>query len=368
MSTKHVARTRKRRRPRFRRRTPPGALPGTVAVDPAASRPVIQVMTYGPGQFAEQEVKDVEAVARLRGSAAVTWVNVEGLGDAGTIERLGAIFGLHALALEDVVNAHQQAKVEDYGDHLFIVARMINAGPHPETEQVSLFLGKNFVLTFQERPGDCLGPVRERLRKAKGRIRQLGADYLAYALLDAVVDAYFPVLEQYGETLDKLDDEISTQTARVAVTQIHDLRSDLLLMRRVIWPLRDMVSALARDPNPLVTSETRVFLRDCYDHTVQIIDLVETSREMCSDLRDFYLSAVNNRMSEVMKVLTVIATTFIPLTFIAGLYGMNFDPQVSSWNMPELRWHYGYPLTLAIMLAVATWQIVFFWRRGWLRP
>lgn len=367
MNSKHGNRIRKRRRPRVHRRTSPGASPGTVAVDPAAARPVIHVMAYGAEQFAEQEIRDVEAVAGLRDGAAVTWVNVEGLGDAPTIERLGEIFGLHPLALEDVVNSHQQAKVEDYGDHLFIVARMANGGSHADTEQMSIFLGKNFVLTFQEgRPGDCLEPVRERLRKGKGRIRQLGADYLAYALLDAVVDAYFPHLEQYGELLDRLDDEITLQTSRVAIGQVHDLRSDLLLLRRVIWPLRDAVAALAREPNRLVTSETRVFLRDCYDHTVQIIDLVETSREMCSDLRDFYLSAVNNRMSEVMKRLTMIATTFIPLSFIAGLYGMNFATDVSPWNMPELRWYFGYPLALTLMAAVAVWQIAFFWRRGWL--
>jgi magnesium transporter len=367
MSNKHYVRPSKKRKPRFRRRTPPGAVPGTVVVDPAAPHPVIQVMAYGPDGFREQKVDNLDSLAAMVGKAPVTWVHVQWLGDAATIERLGQIFGLHPLALEDVVNSHQNAKVEDYGDHLFIVARTINVAPGPETEQLSIFLGRNFVITFDEQPGDCLDPLRQRLRTDRARIRQLGADYLAYALLDAVVDGYFPVLERYGETLDRLDDEITTQTARVAVTQIHDLRGNLLVMRRAIWPLRDAVAALAREPNRLIAAETRVFLRDCYDHTVQIIDLVETSREMCSDLRDFYLSAVNNRMSEVMKVLTMIATLFIPMSFVAGLYGMNFDPGASPLNMPELRWYLGYPFALGLMAALATWQLVLFWRRGWFR-
>ncbi len=351
---------------RFRRRTPPGATPGTVAVDPEASRPVVRVISYGPDDLQEQQLDDLRRLPDLLDRRPVTWVDVQGLGDAETIHRLGEIFRLHPLALEDVVNTHQRAKVEDYGEYLFIVVRMLAAGERLETEQVSLFLAENFVLTFQERRGDCLEPVRNRLRAAKGRIRKAGPDYLAYALLDAVIDAYFPALERYGEHLDELDDEISNQPAPDTVARIHRMRGELLLLRRAIWPFRDHVGELLRDPNPLISGETRVFLRDCYDHTVQIIDLVETCREMCSDLRDYYLSAVNNRMSEIMKVLTVIATIFIPLGFIAGLYGMNFDPDVSGWNMPELRWSFGYPFALGVMAAVATGQLFYFWRRGWL--
>jgi magnesium transporter len=351
---------------RFRRRTPPGAAPGTVAVDPKAARTVVRVISYGPDDCQEEEVSDLDSLAELVGQRPVTWVDVQGLGDAETVTKLGEIFQLHPLALEDVVNTHQRAKVEDYGDYLFIVVRMLTADGRLDTEQVGMFLGANFVLTFQERPGDCLDPVRKRLRQAKGRIRNVGADYLAYALLDAVVDAYFPALEQYGESLDRLDDEISARPTPATIAGIHQLRSDLLLLRRAIWPLRDELGGLAREPNPLISEETRIFLRDCYDHAVQIIDLVETCREMCSDLREYYLSTVNNRMSEVMKVLTVIATIFIPLGFVAGLYGMNFDPNVSPWNMPELRWPAGYPFALGVMAAIAVGQLLFFWRRGWL--
>ena len=352
---------------RFRRRTSPGAMPGTVAVDPEAARPVVRVISYGPDHLEEKEVEDLDSLAKLVGQSPVTWVDVQGLGDADTITRLGEIFQLHPLALEDVVNTHQRPKVEDYGQYLFIVIRMMAVGERLDTEQVSLFLGPNFVLTFQERPGDCLDPVRTRLRQLKGRIRNAGADYLAYALLDAVVDAYFPALEQYGEWLDSLDEEISAKPAPGVVVRVHQMRNDLLMLRRAIWPFRDDIGELVREPNPLVSEETRVFLRDCYDHTVQIIDLVETSREMCSDLREYYLSTVNNRMSETMKVLTIMATIFIPLSFIAGLYGMNFDPNASAWNMPELRWPFGYLLALGLMAGVAGSQLLYFWRRGWLR-
>ena len=351
---------------RFRRRTRPGAIPGTVAVDPEAAHPVVRVISYGPDDLEEKVVDDLRGLVKLVGQRPVTWVDVQGLGDARTITRLGEIFELHPLALEDVVNTHQRAKVEDYGQYLFIVARMIASGDRVDTEQVSLFLGSNFVLTFQERPGDCLDAVRKRLQQSKGRIRQGGADYLAYALLDAVVDAYFPILEQYGESLDRLDAEISDQPAPDTVARVHQMRSDLLLLRRAIWPFREDIGELVREPNPLIAEETRVFLRDCYDHSFQIIDLVETCREMCSDLRDYYLSAVNNRMSEIMKVLTIMATIFIPLGFIAGLYGMNFDPDTSTWNMPELRWPFGYLFALALMALVAGGQLFYFWRRGWL--
>jgi magnesium transporter len=341
-------------------------MPGTIKADPEAPRPSLRVVQYGPDDAIEEEITDLDSVEGLLGKQPVTWVDVQGLGDAKTIRRLGELFGLHPLAMEDIVHTHQRPKVDDYGEHLFIVARMLTSPERSDTEQLSLFLGKDFVLTFQEKPGDCLDPVRKRIRAAKGRIRQAGPDYLAYALLDSVIDAYFPVLEQYGDWLDQADDEVSDRPTPKTITRIHSLRSDLFLLRRAVWPLRDAMSALFREDNPLISEETRIYLRDCYDHTVQIIDLVETSRELCSDLRDYYLSTVNNRMSEVMKVLTVIATVFIPLGFIAGLYGMNFDPHASPWNMPELEWFYGYPFALGLMGAIAGGLLVFFWRRGWL--
>lgn len=350
-----------------RRRTPPGAPPGTLIADPTAPRPVISVLAYGPQEMVEQDVTDPQQVREFLAKWPVTWVNVEGLGDAGVISKLGEIFGLHRLALEDVINAHQRPKVEQYGEYLFIVSRMVRLGEHLETEQLSLFLGKNFVLTFQEGlPGDCLNPIRERIRKKGGRIRDAGLDYLAYALLDAVVDGYFPILEEYGERLEVLEDEIVVRPGTNTVARVHEIKRSLLTLRRAIWPQRESFSTLLRAETPLITADTHLYLRDCYDHVTQIIDLVETYRELGSDLTDIYLSSIGNRTNEIMRVLTVISTIFIPLTFIVGVYGMNFNTAVSPWNMPELNWYWGYPFSLFLMLAITMGQLVFFRRRGWL--
>ena len=350
-----------------RRRTPPGTPPGTLIADPEAPHPVIRVLAYGPEEMMEQELSDPQHVRDFLDKWPVTWVDVEGLGDTRIIGALGEIFGLHHLALEDVVNVHQRAKVEQYGEHHFIVARMVRLGEGLETEQVSLFLGKNFVLTFQEgRPGDSLELVRERIRKKGGHIRDAGLDYLAYALLDAIVDGYFPILEEYGERLEVLEEEILARPSSDIVARIHGIKRNLLTLRRAIWPQRETFNALLREETALVTAETRLYLRDCYDHTTQIIDLVETYRELGADLTDVYLSSISNRTNEIMRVLTVIATIFIPLTFIAGVYGMNFNPATSPLNMPELNWYWGYPFSLTLMVMVAVGLLVFFWRRGWL--
>jgi magnesium transporter len=363
MSTK----SKRRRRFWIRRRTAPGTTPGTIVADPESPRPEISIIAYGPDRFVEKPIVDVKEIEAYRGRSEVIWVNVDGLGDAKTISEIGAMFGLHALALEDVVNVHQRAKVEDYPNFLFIVARMVEHDECLRTEQVSMFLGKDFVLTFQERPGrDCIEPVRERLRKGKGRLRSLAADSLAYALLDAIVDGFFPVLEGYSERLETIEDIVITQPNRAVVEDIHAIKSDLLVLRRALWPLREAINVLVRDHNPLIHDDTRIYLRDCYDHTVQLIDLVETYRELGADLRDLYLSSVSNRMNEIMKVLTIISTIFIPLTFIAGIYGMNFNTRLSPWNMPELDWYYGYPFALGLMLLITIGMCIFFWRRGWL--
>ena len=352
-----------------RRRTPPGTVPGTLIVDPHAPQPIIRVVAYGPHKMVEEELHDVDAVRTFLAQWPVTWVHVEGLGNAEIIAQLGQMFGLHRLALEDVVNVHQRPKIEEYPDYLFSVARTVRrvgGGEALAMEQFSLFLGLNFVLTFDERPGDCFDPVRERLRRQHGRIREAGADYLAYALLDTIVDCYFPLLEQYGEQLEDLEETIIAQPSHSVVATIHALKRDLLSLRRAIWPQRETFNTLLRDETPLLTDETRLHLRDCYDHTVQLIDLIETYRELGSDLMDIYLSSVSNRTNETMQVLTVIATIFIPLTFITGVYGMNFAPEMSPWNMPELSWYWGYPLVLALMAVVAAGQLFFFWRKGWL--
>lgn len=294
-------------------------------------------------------------------------MDIEGLGDAATIHAVGEIFNVHRLALEDIVTVHQRAKIEQYGDQLFIVARAVYLDEHLDTEQISLFVGKNFVLTFQEgRPGDCLEAIRERIRKKGGRIRDAGHDYLAYALLDAIVDSYFPILEAYGERLETLEDEILLRPQVDTIARIHGIKRDLLTLRRAMWPQRETLNSLLRGESAVVTAETRLYLRDCYDHSVQILDLLETYRELGSDLIDMYLSTVSNRTNEIMRVLTVISVVFMPLTFIAGVYGMNFDTSKSPWNMPELGWPFGYPFALLLMLTVALGQMIFFRRRGWL--
>ena len=343
-----------------------GEVPGTLHVDPESPRPAVRVMAYGPDGCEEKQVDDVGMLREHLRKSPVTWVNVDGLGDAGTLNAIGEIFNLHPLALEDVVNVPQRAKVELYGETLFVVTHMALLGEHLGTEQISLFLGKDFVLTFQERAGDCLDPVRNRIRKGMGRIRKAGPDYLAYAILDAVIDGYFPVLEQYGEHLEDIEDQIAAQPDAGMIGQIHDTKRDLLTLRRAIWPQREAVNALLREELELVGEPTRVYLRDCYDHVVQIIDMVETFREIASGLLDAYHTSISNRMNEIMKVLTIIATIFIPLSFLAGIWGMNFSTEKSFWNMPLLGQPWGYRVALLFMFSVAMFMLFLFWRNGWL--
>jgi magnesium transporter len=357
----------RRHRPHFHRQTPPGAAPGTLVPDPNAAPPTIQVFAYGPNECVEKKLDRVDQVREYLNRYPYVWLNIDGLADAGVVTAAGHIFNLHALALEDVLHVHQRSKVEPYGDHLFIVARMLNPRARTETEQLSIFLGAKFLVTFQEIPGDCLDAVRERLRKGNGRIRTGGTDYLAYAILDAVIDAFFPVLESYGEELDALEEQVVISPDTSLITKIHHIKRELILLRRAIWPQREAINTLIRDPIDLVKDDTRLYLRDCYDHTVQIIDLVEVYRDIASGLTDLYMSGISNRMNEVMKVLTIISTIFIPLSFVAGVYGMNFDTDVSPWNMPELEWYFGYPFALGVMALMTAALVYFFGRKGWLR-
>ncbi len=334
--------------------------------DSTAPPPKVSVIAYDDKDFVEKDVTDLNVIRELLGKFQVVWVNVNGLGSAATIQQIGQIFQLHPLALEDVVHVHQRPKAEQYGENLYLVARIPEIDTARGTEQVSLFLGPNFVVTFLEDPGDCFDCVRQWLRGAKGRIRKSGPGYLAYSILDSVVDAFFPILEEYGDRLDELEDEVFARPDERAISRIHALKRDLRTLRRAIWPLRDEINTLARSHSALIDAETAIYLRDCYDHTVQIVDLVETYRELCADLTDLYLSAMSNRLNEVMKILTIIATVFMPLSFIAGIYGMNFNPQASPWNMPELNWYWGYPFALALMTAVGAMMLYFFYRLGWL--
>lgn len=349
------------------RRTPPGALPGSLVVDPKAPEPRLTVIAYGPDGYVEEHIEGPHKIPAYMDQWPMVWINVDGLGDRDVLQQLGTMFELHRLAMEDVVNVHQRPKVEQYDDQLFFVARMVYQDEEVITEQLSMFLGENYLLTFQEREtGDCFAPVRDRIRKGYGRVRANGTDFLAYCLIDALVDAYFPIIEMYGDRMEELEDRVLETPTPSMVGEIHQARRDLLVLRRAIWPLREAINSILRDRDSNFTKDTRVYLRDCYDHTIQILDLVEAYRELVSDLMDVYLSSLSARLNEVMRVLTVIATIFIPLTFVTSLYGMNFNTQTSPWNMPELNWIIGYPAVLLLMGAMAVGQLYFFWRKGWL--
>ncbi|MCA9069179.1 MAG: magnesium/cobalt transporter CorA, partial [Planctomycetaceae bacterium] len=311
----------------FVRRTRPGAVPGSIQNLPDATPPEIRVIHYNSEDYSDEILDSPDRIADFLEKPGITWVNVNGVGHAKTIQQVAAVFKLHVLAIEDVVNVHQRAKLESYPDHLFLVIRIPSQNAPSNYEQVSLFIGQGYLLTFQEVPGDCWDPVRTRLRKDRGQIREQGADYLTYALVDAGLDAYFPILENIGQQVEELEEHVLIHPNSHLIRQIHSVRRELLLLRRTLWPHREAVNALLRDYHPLIESGTRVFLRDCYDHTVQLIEVGELYREMCSDLRDFHFSQVSTRTNEVMKILTIIATIFIPLGFIAGVYGMNFDPK-----------------------------------------
>ncbi|GAB4467729.1 MAG: magnesium/cobalt transporter CorA [Elainellaceae cyanobacterium] len=347
----------------------PGALPGTLTIEEGAPPPVITLIDYCEDSATRIPINEPEEAAPYLDAESVSWVDVKGLGSEDVLKRLGNIFNLHPLVLEDIVNVPQRPKVEEYGDQLLLIARMVtlkDSGRGFFTEQVSFIIGKNYLLTVQEEPEyDSFGPVRERIRLGKGAIRNRGADYLAYCLLDSIVDGFFPVLENYGEELEELEEEVVSNPVRSTLQKIHTLKRELLNLRRSIWPMRDAISALIRDGEDLLQDEARMYLRDCYDHAVQVLDMVETYREVASSLMDVYVSSVGNRMNELMKQLTLISSIFIPLTFIAGVYGMNFNPDASPWNMPELNWYWGYPLCWALMLLTSAGLLFYFWKRGW---
>ncbi|MBN1478064.1 magnesium/cobalt transporter CorA [Candidatus Sumerlaeota bacterium] len=355
-----------RRRKLRRRRTPHGAPPCTLTIDPEAPRPSMHLIGYGPDQVTEEDLERPSLIRKHLDKWPVVWVDVAGLGDEQILREIGEIFDIHGLALEDVVNVHQRSKVEEYEDHIFIVSRMITPGERFETEQLSLFLGRGWVLTFQERPGDCLDPLRRRIRHARGLVRKMGADFLAYALLDAVVDGYFPMLEQCEADLDRLEEQIMRVPRSDVISHLHAMRHTLQMLRRSILPLREALSSLLRDQPPQFTDQVLPYLRDCQDHTVQILDEIDTQRELCASLADLHLSNISHRMNEVMKVLTIFATIFIPIGVIAGIYGMNFNTERSPWNMPELNWAFGYPFALGLMAAVAAVLLFLFRRWGWL--
>ncbi len=347
-----------------------GTIPGTIIVDENSEQPNIFLIDYNQTGLIHKQISYPEECIQYLDTNSVSWVDVQGLGNKDILQRLGQSFDLHPLILEDIVNMVERPKMEDYEDQLVIIAHMVvpnNNNGSFYSEQVSLVLGKYYVLTVQEEPEhDCFDGVRTRIDKSKGIIRRQGSDYLAYALLDAIIDGFFPVLELYGERIDDLEEEVIINPSQKTLQKIYQIRRELLQLRRAIWPQRDAINSLIRDGSELISPDVRVYLRDCYDHTVQLIDILETYRELVAGLMDVYLSAVSNKMNEIMKLLTVVSSIFIPLTFIAGVYGMNFNTEKSPHNMPELNWYWGYPLCLGLMLLVAVILLYLFWRRGWL--
>jgi magnesium transporter len=346
-----------------------GSIPGTLRLPKDASPTEIILIDYNEAERTRLQLEKPEDCIRYLDTESVSWMDVLGLGSEDILRRLGKVFKLHPLVLEDIVNVPQRPKVEDYENQLLIISQMVLLKENTTgfwNEQVSFVLGKHYLLTVQEEPTrDCFQAVRDRIRSGKGIIRKQGADYLTYTLIDSIIDGFFPVLEAYGERIEELEDEVVTNPTRRTIEKIYQIRRELLALRRAIWPQRDAINALIRDGSDLISPEVRVYLRDCYDHAVQVMDMVETYRELTSGLMDVYLSSVGNKMNEIMKLLTVISSIFIPLTFVAGIYGMNFNTEKSPVNMPELNWYWGYPLCLALMFSIAGGLVYFFWRRGW---
>ncbi|MHC4549984.1 MAG: magnesium/cobalt transporter CorA [Planctomycetota bacterium] len=348
-----------------KRKPPPGARPGTLVLDAKAPPPRIHVFHYTVDDTTEVDAVRVEDLAAHRERPGVLWVDVQGLGDETILRSIAELFEIHRLALEDVVHVPQRPKTETYEHHQFYISRQVQMrdGGLVESEQFSVFFGEGYVLTFQETHGDILEPVRRRIRQGKGPIRRSGADYLAYALIDTLIDGLYPVLESMGEVLEDLENEVIVTATPATLRQVNRIKRDLLMLRRTIWPQRDAVNALIRDDSPFVSEGVRVYLRDCYDHCVQLADVLETYRELAGGLLNTYLSSVSNRTNDVMKVLTIMASIFIPLTFMAGIYGMNFDA------MPELKWPWGYPVLILLMVMVTVCMLFYFRHLGWIgRP
>lgn len=342
-----------------------GSAPGTFFDNPAANPTTAHAIGYGPDGIESLESVGAAEIRALHGRCGVVWVHVEGLADTETVRVLAAEFGSHELAIADIVNTHQRPKVEEYDDQLFVVLRAPCSDVDRSTQQLSMLVGDGYLLTFAERHSPLLAPVRRRLENPKSRLRAKGSDFLAYAVLDTVVDSYFPLLEVFGELVESVENRTIEQPDRTTSRAIHALRADLLMLRRCVWPLREIINEITRGTSDVIGAETRVYLRDCYDHAVHVLESVETYRELAFGLVDLYMASLSSRMNEIMKVLTLIATVFMPLSFIASVYGMNFDRRFP-WNMPELGWTLGYPFALGLMAMTAGSMFWFFRRKGWI--
>jgi len=342
-----------------------GLPPGTLvqAEEKKAEKARISLIDYDEAQFQEKEAATIEECFPFKDKPTVTWINIDGIHQADILEKIGAHFGIHPLVLEDIMNPAQRPKIEDFEDYIYVIVKMIyfdDKKKDIEVEQLSIILGPNFVISFQEKEGDIFNPIRDRIRKARGRIRKMKPDYLAYALLDTMVDHYFIVLEKLGEKIEGMEEELVTKPTPETLQSIHTLKRELIFLRKSIWPLREVISVLERGESSLIHKSTIIYLRDVYDHTIQVVDTIETFRDMVSGMLDIYLSSISNKMNEVMKVLTIIATIFIPLTFVAGLYGMNFK------YIPELEWRWGYFAALFVMVIIGFGMVMYFRNKKWL--
>jgi magnesium transporter len=342
-----------------------GLPPGTLVHigEKKTERVEITAINYNQEQYQEKEAKGIGECFPVKDESKVTWININGIHQGEIIEEIGKHLGLHPLLMEDIMNTEQRPKMEDFGDYIFIVLKMLyynEVKNELEIEQVSLIVAANFIVSFQEKKGDVFETIRVRIRNGKGKVRKEGADYLAYALMDAIVDSYFIILEKMGGKIEDMEEKLVADPTTETLQTIHNLKRDMMFLRRSVWPLREVISGLERTGSPLIKETTDIYLRDVYDHTIQVIDTIETFRDMVTGMLDIYLSSISNKMNEVMKVLTIIATIFIPLTFIAGIYGMNFK------YMPELEWHWGYFAALFIMVIIGVVMLIYFRKKKWL--
>jgi magnesium transporter len=344
----------------------PGSEPGTLIIEPDAKPSRIILIDYDEDNAVRKVDITPNACAPYIGTNTVSWMDIQGLGSETVLKQVGEIFNLHPLLLEDVVNVPQRPKLEDYNNQLLVISQMVRLKEDEsgfDTEQVSFVLGKRYLLSFQEEElQDCFEIVRDRIRTSQGRVRKSGADYLTYLLLDTIIDGYFPVVEHYEDRIEALEDAIISNPDRETMQEIYDVRRELLALRRLIWPMRNVLHLLMRDHHGIVSDEVQIYFRDSYDHVIQILEIIEAYRELAASLMDVYMSTMGNKLNEIMKFLTVISTIFIPLTFIVGVYGMNFE------NMPELKGEWSYFIVWLIMLAVAGGLIFYFWRKGWFKP
>lgn len=323
----------------------------------------INILDYDENQFEEKDDRTIGECFPFKDKPTITWMNIDGLHQVDIIEKIGKNFDFHPLLLEDILNTEQRPKIEDFETHIYIVLKMLYYDDITNeiiSEQVSIIFGQNFVISFQEKEGDVFNPIRERIRTGKGRIRKMGTDYLAYSLIDAIVDSYFIILEKLGENIEDVEETMIANPTPETLHAIHRLKRKMISLRKSVWPLREVVSALERSDSSLIQEPTRIYLKDVYDHAIQVIDTVETFRDVLSGMLDVYLSSISNKMNEIMKVLTIIATIFIPLTFIAGVYGMNFE------YMPELKWRWGYSVVWFVMLIIGISMLVYFRKKKWL--